>query len=1311
MQPKNTFEEFEFPIGTKISDAISHPTEPVIFAADSANSKVYSVNVETGTVREVYIGGTIDKMAYFDNELFVTVLTNAYSPNSQPEGQSGVIAVIDTVAMELKEKIDIDIVPYDIVAGRDGYLYVTSGSEKLDYINSYSRSAKELADSELIRHMSLAEYHPALNRIYTIDEDVSPRDYKVYNIDNGKFVSYYDSIYHGDYSLDTYFKISPDGKYIFNGSGCIFTCTEDEKEDMRFFFKLDKEFNNIVFDLDHDLFFTSVGDMQIHVYDYNTLRRIKTVNSKGNVSKLLYAAGELIALYDDGKGGLALENIQISGIIDNLPVPIPTPAVTFIPIMSNEPSIRFDLDMEVKDSVIHPDKEFIYIINGSDELVKIDFETGEKVTVTLGYNSNCIAFGNGEIYVGFGSQGMIGIYNAETLQYEDRILVGDTFLDVAVGNDGYIYTSPNETGLKNCLLKSFSGETKQEVSASKLKRPEAGYLAANPVNNSLVFSSISVSPTDLYTIKYDNGIITETYDSPYHGEYRIASKNRISPDGLYIFNNSGNIFTASDNNTEDLRFYLKLNKSFNDVAFDIENDKFYVASSENTIYEYNYSTFTQIDTKYTEGTVKDMYFRDGYLIAVSKVANKRTILEKIRVWEGPVKSINLKNYRVGDSVIHGKKSLVYFVDDTNNKLVSVNYMAGEIKESEVTYSPNCVDIYNGEIYVGCGENKIIYIYDDNTLELKDWIMSGTTFEDLGIGNDGFIYILGGGYVRSFSRTLKQEISNMQVHFFGKMEKHPSRNAFYFTSQGVIPADIYAFEYENGSVVNVYNSPYHGEYSIGRINKISPDGKLLFNSSGNIFASGINPMYDIRYLSKLERSFTDACFDERSNLLFAAYSNNVDIYDYSTLTKLAGLSVGNIPSYVFYKSRTLFLLAPDSLETVTGEELDEIIPSNSEPTPAPGIMLPINAAISDAVEHPEKPVIFAVDAANSKVYSINIKTGEIKETLIDGAIERLDYQNGILYVTIFKKNQDSNLREFGQISAVVVIDADTMKIKKQFKLEIAPYDIVAGRDGIVYLTSHKDGWAVLASYSPDSEQVIETKLAYGMSFAELHPVLNRIYTIDTTVSPRDYTAFNIDNGKFVSSYDSPYHGQYKLATNYKISPDGKYLFNGCGAIFTCSESKTEDMNFARMLDKTFKDIAFNVEEKKFYITAGDNRIYVYNYEDFTEIKTVSSVGEISKLFYVGGKLCALSTSANGRPMIEVVEEVKIKYGDVNNDGKINSTDIMYLKGHLLRNSTYKLDEYGLLAADVDGDGSVTSLDLSYLKRYILRKISDFPANNK
>lgn len=109
-------EIFRFPIGTKISDAISHPTEPVIFAVDSANSLVYSVNVQTGTVREVYVGGSLERMDYFNDELFVTVLTGPHDSYRPKDDQNGAIAVIDANTMELKEKIDIDIDPFDIVA-------------------------------------------------------------------------------------------------------------------------------------------------------------------------------------------------------------------------------------------------------------------------------------------------------------------------------------------------------------------------------------------------------------------------------------------------------------------------------------------------------------------------------------------------------------------------------------------------------------------------------------------------------------------------------------------------------------------------------------------------------------------------------------------------------------------------------------------------------------------------------------------------------------------------------------------------------------------------------------------------------------------------------------------------------------------------------------------------------------------------------------------------------------------------------------------------------------------------------------------
>lgn len=68
----------------------------------------------------------------------------------------------------------------------------------------------------------------------------------------------------------------------------------------------------------------------------------------------------------------------------------------------------------------------------------------------------------------------------------------------------------------------------------------------------------------------------------------------------------------------------------------------------------------------------------------------------------------------------------------------------------------------------------------------------------------------------------------------------------------------------------------------------------------------------------------------------------------------------------------------------------------------------------------------------------------------------------------------------------------------------------------------------------------------------------------------------------------------------------------------------------------------------------------------------------------------------------------KYGDLNGDNLINSTDYSLLKRYnlgLITDFSYLL---GIKAADVNGDGKINSTDLSYLKRYVLGLISSFPA---
>ncbi|WP_265445794.1 carbohydrate-binding protein [Acetivibrio straminisolvens] len=65
---------------------------------------------------------------------------------------------------------------------------------------------------------------------------------------------------------------------------------------------------------------------------------------------------------------------------------------------------------------------------------------------------------------------------------------------------------------------------------------------------------------------------------------------------------------------------------------------------------------------------------------------------------------------------------------------------------------------------------------------------------------------------------------------------------------------------------------------------------------------------------------------------------------------------------------------------------------------------------------------------------------------------------------------------------------------------------------------------------------------------------------------------------------------------------------------------------------------------------------------------------------------------------------VHLGDLNDDGKVNSTDLQLMKMHVLRQK--QLTGTSLLNADVNRDGKVDSTDVALLKRYILRQISSF-----
>jgi len=423
---------------------------------------------------------------------------------------------------------------------------------------------------------------------------------------------------------------------------------------------------------------------------------------------------------------------------------------------------------------------------------------------------------------------------------------------------------------------------------------------------------------------------------------------------------------------------------------------------------------------------------------------------------------------------------------------------------------------------------------------------------------------------------------------------------------------------------------------------------------------------------------------------------------------------------------------DTIKQLLQKSSSDLLKSKTVKTNSVNNLSSINLSFNpvDTVMDPDRPIIYMTDGDTNKIHAINYETGEIKSIQLNLQPERVVIANNELYVTLLKVPHNSYNFD-NHIGAIAIVNAETFKLTEQFDINEDPFDIQVDNQGYIYIAPGSGQWESVVVYSRQTKQEVSRRYGiYERSFIHLLPNSSKIYAIDTTISPRDIETYVYSNGICQDYYDSPYHGDYSLDINMRISPDGKYIFNGSGNIFKCSNARQYDMTYLNKLSSPFTDIAFDLNSNFIYAAQQNGNINVYNYETFAQISTLQTEGIVRDLYYGRNKLLAISKTPNNTFILErkslsndPLEPLKIEATyPINNSTNLpvqGGMAVKFNKGIVVKNANFTLTnsnnqqlplgEYG-----VDQDVFyITYENLAYSTKYTLTikggSISDYNNN--
>ncbi|WP_338000919.1 hypothetical protein [Neobacillus terrae] len=616
-------------LGFTPNDTAIDPVRPVVYMTSLGSKTIYAVNFSTGEISSLNLPYPAERLDIKNNRLYVTqqkIQHDHYNFGSHIGG----IAEVDTDSFTLNKIMDIDEDPYDIAVGDNGYIYISPGSGQWGQLRVYSIDEnKEII--QLVKNIHMIQmfestnilFDGATSKIYGNVNYGGSLGYEAYEINNGTIKNHYQYPTVWNKTIKGTGKLSPEGLTYYNNSGLVFGLANYQSGDMELSFSLGKTYNDFEFNSDGSLTFGASTTGGIDVYQYGTPNFLYSLRKDLNVQRLHFQNGSLITIDKDSSGKYFIEPIKTDFQPSaNLPLPGKT-----IPLGTLE-----NLGFRPNDTVLDPVKPVIYITKfGSKNLYSVNFSTGEVKTITLPSPAERIDFYNNKLYVtqhnsshlrySYASSftGAIAEIDTETFKVTRLIDINTDPFDIAIDKKGYIYIV---SGSKYGPLKVYSVATGEEIpnpNTMEINIHDNSYIYNNGETSSIYALTTNLSPRDVEEYQFEDGILRQHSDSPYHGDFSLEPYAKFTPDGSSLFNNSGVVFDLSMH----YKFSLKEEAGYKDYAFSLPDQLTFAARKDKGIDVYQYNSDKYLYTIDKDLTWLKIYYQAGKLIGLATDNNGR----------------------------------------------------------------------------------------------------------------------------------------------------------------------------------------------------------------------------------------------------------------------------------------------------------------------------------------------------------------------------------------------------------------------------------------------------------------------------------------------------------------------------------------------------------------------------------------------------------------------------------------------------------------------------------------------------------------